>query len=35
MGARLASELLALIARAGQEPTHVILDTELVVRESA
>jgi DNA-binding LacI/PurR family transcriptional regulator len=35
MGSRLATELLGLIARAGQEPTHVILDTELVVRESA
>jgi DNA-binding LacI/PurR family transcriptional regulator len=35
MGSRLATELLALIARVGQEPTQVILDTELVVRQSA
>ena len=28
MGERLASELLALIARAGQDPVHVVLDTE-------
>jgi len=35
MGSRLATELLGLIARAGQEPTHIILETELVVRESA
>jgi DNA-binding LacI/PurR family transcriptional regulator len=35
MGARMASELLALIARGGQQPAHVILDTELVIRDSA
>ncbi len=35
MGARMASELLALIARGGQQPTQVILDTELVIRDSA
>jgi DNA-binding LacI/PurR family transcriptional regulator len=35
MGSRLATELLGQIARAGQAPTHVILETELVVRESA
>ena len=35
MGERLASELLALIGRAGQDPVHVVLDTELVIRESA
>jgi LacI family transcriptional regulator len=35
MGERLASELLALIGRAGQGPAHVVLDTELVIRESA
>ncbi len=35
MGERLASELLALIGRAGQDPAHVVLDTELVIRESA
>ncbi len=35
MGARMASELLALIARGGQQPARVILDTELVIRDSA
>lgn len=35
MGVRLANELLALIGRAGQDPVHVVLDTELVIRESA
>jgi DNA-binding LacI/PurR family transcriptional regulator len=35
MGERLASELLALIGRGGQEPSHVVLDTELIIRESA
>lgn len=35
MGARLAKELLGLVARAGQDPCHVVLDTELVLRESA
>jgi len=35
MGARMASELLALIARGGQEPAQVVLDTALVVRDSA
>jgi DNA-binding LacI/PurR family transcriptional regulator len=35
MGARMASELLALIARGGQQPKQVILDTELVIRDSA
>jgi DNA-binding LacI/PurR family transcriptional regulator len=35
MGERCASELLALIGRAGQDPVHVVLDTELVIRESA
>jgi len=35
MGERCASELLALIGRAGQEPVHVVLETELVIRESA
>ena len=34
-GERLASELLALIGRGGQDPVHVVLDTELVIRESA
>jgi DNA-binding LacI/PurR family transcriptional regulator len=28
-------ERLALIGRAGQGPAHVVLDTELVIRESA
>ena len=35
MGARMASELLALIARGGQPPAQVVLDTELVIRDSA
>jgi DNA-binding LacI/PurR family transcriptional regulator len=35
MGSRLVTELLALISRIGQEPTHVVLDTELIVRQSA
>jgi DNA-binding LacI/PurR family transcriptional regulator len=35
MGARMASELLALIARGGQQPARVVLDTELVIRDSA
>jgi DNA-binding LacI/PurR family transcriptional regulator len=35
MGKRLATELLALIARDGEDPSHVVLDTTLVIRESA
>ncbi len=35
MGKRLATELLALIARDGQDPCHVVLDTTLIIRESA
>jgi DNA-binding LacI/PurR family transcriptional regulator len=35
MGSRLATVLLALISRVGREPTHVVLDTELIVRQSA
>jgi len=35
MGERLASELLALIGRGGNDPAHVVLDTELIIRESA
>ena len=35
MGERLASELLVLIGRSGQDFVHVVLDTELVIRESA
>jgi DNA-binding LacI/PurR family transcriptional regulator len=35
MGARLVQELLALIARGGQEPAQVVLNTELVIRDSA
>jgi DNA-binding LacI/PurR family transcriptional regulator len=35
MGERVASGPLALIGRAGQDPAHVVLDTELVIRESA
>ena len=35
MGERLASELLALIGRAGQGPVYVVLDTEPVIGQSA
>jgi DNA-binding LacI/PurR family transcriptional regulator len=35
MGERLARELLALIARGGREPVQVMLETELLIRESA
>jgi DNA-binding LacI/PurR family transcriptional regulator len=35
MGEKLATELLALIARGGQDPSHVVLETKLVIRESA
>lgn len=35
MGARAARELLALIARNGEEPRRVVLGTELIRRESA
>lgn len=35
MGTRMVQELLALIARSGREPAQVILDTELVIRDSA
>ena len=35
MGERYAGELLALIGRAGRDLVHVVLDTELVIRESA
>jgi len=35
MGERLARELLALIARGGREPAQVMLETELLIRESA
>ncbi|MEP7024197.1 MAG: LacI family DNA-binding transcriptional regulator [Actinomycetota bacterium] len=34
MGTAMVSELLALISRGGQEPTHVVLGTELVIRDS-
>jgi DNA-binding LacI/PurR family transcriptional regulator len=34
-GERLASEPLALIGRPGQDLVHVVLETELVIRESA
>jgi hypothetical protein len=34
MGQRLARELLAPMGRAGQDPAHVVPDTELVIRES-
>jgi DNA-binding LacI/PurR family transcriptional regulator len=35
MGARMASELRALIGRGGEQPAQVILETELVIRDSA
>ena len=35
MGTRMATELLALISRGGEEPTQTVLPTELVVRDSA
>ncbi len=35
MGARMAQELLALVARGGHEPAQVVLETELVIRDSA
>jgi DNA-binding LacI/PurR family transcriptional regulator len=35
LGERLATELLALIVRGGREPAQVMLDTELLIRESA
>jgi DNA-binding LacI/PurR family transcriptional regulator len=35
MGARMAAELLALISRGGEEPTQIVLPTELVIRDSA
>jgi DNA-binding LacI/PurR family transcriptional regulator len=35
MGARMAAELLALIGRGGQQPAHIILNTELIIRDSA
>ncbi len=34
MAARMARELLALIARAGRDPVQVVLDTELILRDS-
>ncbi len=34
MAARMVRELLALIGRAGRDPVQVVLDTELIVRES-
>jgi DNA-binding LacI/PurR family transcriptional regulator len=35
MAAQMASELLAIIANPGSEPIHIILDTELILRDSA
>jgi len=35
MATRMTRELLALIARSGREPVRVVLDTELVLRDSA
>jgi DNA-binding LacI/PurR family transcriptional regulator len=35
MGARMAQELMALVARGGHEPAQVVLETELVIRDSA
>jgi DNA-binding LacI/PurR family transcriptional regulator len=34
MAARMVRELLALIARAGRDPVQVVLDTELILRDS-
>lgn len=34
MAARMVSELLAQIANPGRQPTHIVLDTELVLRDS-
>jgi DNA-binding LacI/PurR family transcriptional regulator len=35
MAARLVGELLAQIANPGRQPSHIVLDTELVLRDSA
>jgi DNA-binding LacI/PurR family transcriptional regulator len=35
MGAQAARELLAHISKPGRDPCHVVLDTELVLRDSA
>ena len=35
MGAQAARELLARISKPGRDPCHVVLDTELVLRDSA
>jgi DNA-binding LacI/PurR family transcriptional regulator len=35
MGARMARELLAQVARTERGPCHVVLDTELILRDSA
>jgi DNA-binding LacI/PurR family transcriptional regulator len=34
MAAQMARELLALISRSGRDPARVILDTELILRDS-
>jgi DNA-binding LacI/PurR family transcriptional regulator len=35
MGAQAARELLARIAKPSRDPCHIVLDTELVLRDSA
>jgi DNA-binding LacI/PurR family transcriptional regulator len=35
MAARMVGELLAQIANPGRQPSHIVLDTELVLRDSA
>jgi DNA-binding LacI/PurR family transcriptional regulator len=35
MAAQMARELLAIIDSPGSEPVHVVLDTELILRDSA
>jgi hypothetical protein len=34
MAGQMARELLALISRSGRDPARVILDTELILRDS-
>jgi DNA-binding LacI/PurR family transcriptional regulator len=35
MAAQMASELLSIIAGPRGEPVHLVLDTELILRDSA
>jgi DNA-binding LacI/PurR family transcriptional regulator len=35
MAARMVREMLAQVATPGQRPAHVVLDTELILRDSA